>query len=176
MAVGSPSGSVIGSVLGRRSTVGSPAYALMLSGGTNVVIRAFSPEAVMQAIEHYQVNEILLVPTMIQMQVDHPAIGEHDLSSLRRITFGASPISEALLDRAVAALPRVQFVHAYGMTELSPVATILHHHEQVGEGRRLGRHRSGGRATFGVQVRIVEADDRPMPHGTVGEICVTVTW
>jgi long-chain acyl-CoA synthetase len=148
----------------------------MLSGGTNVVIRAFSPEAVMQAIEHYQVNEILLVPTMIQMQVDHPAIGEHDLSSLRRITFGASPISEALLDRAVAALPRVQFVHAYGMTELSPVATILHHHEQVGEGRRLGRHRSGGRATFGVQVRIVEADDRPMPHGTVGEICVTVTW
>ena len=46
-------------------------------------IRAFSPEGVMQAIERYQVNEILLVPTMIQMLVDHPAIGAHDLSSLR---------------------------------------------------------------------------------------------
>ena len=145
----------------------------MLSGGTNVVIRAFTPEGVMQAIERYRVNEILLVPTMIQMLVDHPAIGEHDLSSLRRITFGASPMSEALLDRAVAALPRMQFVQAYGMTELSPVATILHHHEQVGEGRKLGRHRSGGRATFGVQIRIVDADDRPVPHGTVGEICVS---
>ena len=82
-------------------------------------------------------------------------------------------MSEALLDRAVAALPRTQFVQAYGMTELSPVATILHHREQVGEGRKLGRHRSGGRATFGVQIRIVDADDRPVPHGTVGEICVS---
>ena len=74
--------------------------------------------------------------------------------------YGASPMSEALLDRAVAALPRTQFVQAYGMTELSPVATILHHREQVGEGRKLGRHRSGGRATFGVQIRIVDADDQ----------------
>ena len=59
------------------------------------------------------------------------------------------------------------------MTELSPVATILHHREQVGEGRKLGRHRSGGRATFGVQIRIVDADDKPVPLGTVGEICVS---
>ena len=63
-----------------------------------------------------------------------------------------------MLDRAVAALPRTQFVQAYGMTELSPIATVLHHREQVGEGRKLGRHRSGGRATFGVQVRIVAGD------------------
>ena len=62
---------------------GAAMYALMLSGGTNVVIRAFTPEGVMQAIERYRVNEILLVPTMIQMLVDHPAIGAHDLSSLR---------------------------------------------------------------------------------------------
>ena len=152
---------------------GAAMYALMLSGGTNVVIRAFSPEAVMQAIQHYRVNEILLVPTMIQMLVDHPAIRSHDMSSLRRIVFGASPMSEALLDRAVAALPNTQFVQAYGMTELSPIATILHHREQVGEGRNLGRHRSGGRPTFGTLVRIVDADDKPVPHGTVGEICVS---
>ncbi len=152
---------------------GAAMYSLMLSGGTNVVIRAFNPEGVMQAIERHRVNEILLVPTMIQMLVDHPAIGAYDLSSLRRIVFGASPMSEALLDRAVAALPRTQFVQAYGMTELSPIATVLHHREQVGEGRKLGRHRSGGRATFGVQVRIVDANDTPVPPGTVGEICVS---
>ncbi len=152
---------------------GAAMYALMLSGGTNVVIRAFSPEAVMQAVERYRVNEILLVPTMIQMLVDHPAIRSHDLSALRRIVFGASPMSEALLDRAVAALPNAQFVQAYGMTELSPVATILHHREQAGEGRKLGRHRSGGRATFGVLVRIVDASDNPLPPGTVGEICAS---
>jgi long-chain acyl-CoA synthetase len=151
---------------------GCAMYSVMLSGGSNVVIRAFSPEGVMQAIELYKVNEILLVPTMIQMLVDHPAISSHDMSSLRRIVFGASPMSEALLDRAVAVLPNARFVQAYGMTELSPVATILHHREQVGEGRKLGRHRSGGRATFGVEIRIVDADDKPVPSGTVGEICV----
>ena len=152
---------------------GAAMYALMLSGGSNVIIRSFSPPAVMHAIEHYKVNEILLVPTMIQMLVDHPAIGTYDLSSVRRIAFGASPMSEALLDRAVAALPHTEFVQAYGMTELSPVATVLHHREQVGEGRKLGRHRAGGRATFGVQIRIVDPDDRPVPTGTVGEICVS---
>jgi long-chain acyl-CoA synthetase len=152
---------------------GAAMYSLLLSGGTNVVIRAFSAEAVMQAVERYRVNQILLVPTMIQMLVDHPAIGSHDLSSIRRIAFGASPMSEALLDRAVAALPNAEFVQAYGQTELSPVATILHHREQVGEGRKLGRHRSGGRATFGVQVRIVDASDSAVPAGTVGEICVS---
>ena len=41
-----------------------------------------------------------------------PAIGAHDLSPLRRVLFGASPMNEALLDRAVAALPDTQFVQA----------------------------------------------------------------
>jgi long-chain acyl-CoA synthetase len=109
---------------------------------------------------------------MIQMLVDHPAIQGHDMASVRRIVFGASPMSDALLDRAVAALPHAQFVQVYGMTELSPIATVLPHSEQVGAGRRLGRHRSGGRATFGADIRIVDADDRPVPVGTAGEICV----
>jgi long-chain acyl-CoA synthetase len=127
----------------------------------------------MQAVQRYRVNEIPLVHTMIRSLVDHPAISSHDVSSLRRIALGASPLSEALLDRAVAALPNAQFVQAYGMTELSPVATILHHREQVGEGRKLGRHRFGGRAAFGAQIRIVDADDKPVPSGTVSEICVS---
>jgi long-chain acyl-CoA synthetase len=152
---------------------GAAMYSLMLSGGTNVLIRGFAPEPVMQAIERYRVNEILLVPTMIQMLVDHPTIGSHDLSSLRRIVFGASPMSEALLDRAMVALPHTKFVQLYGMTELSPIATTLHHEEQVGTGRALGRHRSAGRSTFGVQVRIAGADDETVPLGEVGEICVS---
>ena len=53
------------------------------------------------------------------------------------------------------------------MTELLAGSDHLHHREQVGGGRRLGRHRSGRRATFGVQIRIVDAE-----NGTVGKICV----
>ena len=72
------------------------------------------------------------------------------------IIYGASPISEAVLFRAMAALPRARFRQAYGMTELSPVATVLHWEEHIGEGFAKGRHRSAGRATYDCEVRIVD--------------------
>ncbi|WP_158814306.1 long-chain fatty acid--CoA ligase [Methylocapsa sp. S129] len=149
---------------------GAAMFALLLSGGANVIIKAFSPEAAMASIEREKVTEVLLVPTMIQMTVDHPALPSHDLSSLTRIVYGASPISEAVLDRAMAALPDTQFCQAYGMTELSPIATILHWKEHIGEGRAKGRHRAGGRATLGCEVRIVDPSDQPVAPGIVGEI------
>jgi long-chain acyl-CoA synthetase len=76
------------------------------------------------------------------------------------------------MSRATAALPNVQFTQAYGMTELSPMATVLHWKEHIGEGRSKGRHRGAGRATLGCEVRIVDPDNKPVPHGTVGEIIV----
>ncbi len=151
---------------------GAAMVSLLLSGGSNRMIRAFTPEAVLKAIQEEGITDVLLVPTMIQMLVDHPAVGDYDLSSVRRVSYGASPISEAVLDRAMKALPGVMFTQAYGQTELSPIATILHWPEHVGEGRARGRHRSAGRATLGAEVRIVDAEDNPVPTGEVGEICV----
>jgi long-chain acyl-CoA synthetase len=147
-------------------------YCMLLTGGINVVIRAFTPEAAAAAIERFGVTHTLFVPTMIQMFVDHPGIAGYDLSSLRQILYGASPISEAVLDRAMARLPGVRFLQAYGMTELSPMATLLMPQEHVGAGRAKGRHRSAGRAAMGVEVRIIDAQDQPVPPGTVGEIAV----
>ena len=146
-------------------------YSMFLSSGTSVIIKAFAPQVVFEAIERYQVTETILVPTMIQIIVDHPAVGLHDLSSLKRILYGGSPISEAVLDRAQAALPGVAFIQTYAQSELSPIATILHAHEHVGAGRACGRHRSGGRATFGVEIRVVDENDREVPRGAVGQIC-----
>ena len=100
-------------------------YMHFLAGGKHVVTRTFTPEGVAQTIERLQVTDVLLVPTMIQMFVDEPAIAKYDLSSLRRVIYGASAISEALLDRATSKLPNTEFVQAYGITQLSPCATIL---------------------------------------------------
>ena len=149
---------------------GAAMYALLLSGGSNVIIPSFTPEGVMAAIQNERVTEVLLVPTMIQMFVDHPALGSYDVSSLREVLYGASPISEAVLGRAMKALPTTQFLQAYGMTELSPIATVLHWKEHIGDGRAKGRHRGAGRSSLGCEVRIVDADDKPVPRGTVGEI------
>jgi long-chain acyl-CoA synthetase len=107
---------------------------------------------------------------MIQMLIEHPEFRNYDTSSFTKILYGASPITESLLDRALVAFPQSEFIQAYGMTELSPLATVLHGQNLKGEGRKLGRHRAAGRATYAVEVQIVDAEDRPVPHGTVGEI------
>ena len=151
---------------------GAAMYSVLLSGGSNVIIQGFTPDGVAAAIQRDRVTDVLLVPTMIQMFVDHPKLGSYDLSSLKGITYGASPISEALLGRAIKALPNVQFTQAYGMTELAPIATILHWKEHIGDGRAKGRHRAAGRVTLGCEIRIVDADDKVVPYGTVGEIAV----
>ena len=80
-------------------------YTHFLAGGSQAVLRAFTPERLAQTIERFKVTDILLVPTMIQMFVDDPSTSRYDLSSLRLIIYGASPISEALLNRAIEKLP-----------------------------------------------------------------------
>lgn len=142
-------------------------------GNTHVIVPAFNPESVLDTIERYRVTHALFVPTMIQMTVDHPAMQKpRDLSSLKSIAYGASPISEAVLDRAMAALPGVGFIQAYGMTELSPLATINPAYYHSVEGRKLGKLRSAGCAGFCVEVRIVDSAGNEVPHGTVGEVAV----
>lgn len=147
-------------------------YAALLQGGSNVIVQGFAPDGVMAAIAAEEVTDTLLVPTMIQMLVDHPSRAQHDLSSLRRVVYGASPISGAVLARAIAAIPGAAFIQAYGMTELSPCATLLHWSEHSGEGRVKRRDQGAGRAVIGCEVRVVGLDRNPVPPGTVGEIAV----
>jgi long-chain acyl-CoA synthetase len=151
-------------------------YLHFLAGGKHGAVRAFAPAAVAQAIEKFKVTHMLLVPTMIQMLVDHPGIEDHDLSSLRSVIYGASPMNEAVMERAMRKLPKVEFSQAYGMTELSPCATVLPWQDHLGEGRAKGRHRSGGRPTYMVDVRVVDANDQPVPSGVVGEIAMMGYW
>ncbi|WP_330184900.1 long-chain fatty acid--CoA ligase [Nocardia sp. NBC_01503] len=142
-------------------------YGTVLLGGAHVMIPAFDPVATLTAIERHAVTGTVLVPVMIQLLVDHPVTADHDLSSVQHLMYGASPISAAVLERAMKAFPAAGFVQAYGMTELSPIATLLSPADHI-----AGRLRSAGRAMPHSEVRIVDADDREVPHGTVGEIVV----
>ncbi|WP_028936953.1 acyl-CoA synthetase [Pseudonocardia spinosispora] len=135
-------------------------------GGTHVIVPGFTPAGVADAIERHRVTDVLLVPTMVQMLVDSPDTADSDLSSLCNLIYGASPISEALLERAGKRMPTAAFTQAYGMTELSPVATLL----SPGDHGVAGLRRSAGRAAPHAEVRIVDDEDREVPNGTVGEI------
>jgi acyl-CoA synthetase (AMP-forming)/AMP-acid ligase II len=137
-------------------------------GGRHVIIPGFEPVAVLSAIAEHRVTDLFLVPTMVQLVVDSPRLGEFDLGSVERLAYAASPMPESLLDRAMKALPNARFVSAYGMTELAPVATVLgpadHEHP--------AHRRSVGRAAPHAEVRIVGPDDVEQPRGRAGEVVV----
>ncbi|SFO48132.1 Acyl-CoA synthetase (AMP-forming)/AMP-acid ligase II [Pseudonocardia ammonioxydans] len=136
------------------------------AGGTHVIVPAFEPAAILAAITRHQVTDTLLVPTMIQLLIDHPTVGEHDLTSLRSVVYGASPIAQSTLERAMKTLPNASFTQAYGMTELSPLAALL----SPDDHRRTDLLRAAGRAAQNSEIRIVDPEDREVPRGTVGEI------
>jgi acyl-CoA synthetase (AMP-forming)/AMP-acid ligase II len=151
---------------------GAGGMTLTLQGATHAFVPSFTPQGVLQAIEEAKVTVSLLVPTMIQLLVDSPDIGRRQLGSLETVLYGASAISEPVLKRALAALPAARFVQAYGMTELSPVATLLAAERHVLEGPLAGKLRAAGQASQGTEVRIVDPQDEEVPRGTVGEIVV----
>lgn len=145
----------------------------LLMGNTHAVIPGFSADAVLRSLRDDDVTDVLLVPAMIQMLLDHPSALEGLAQCrLRRIVYGASPIAESLLDRAMEAFPGAEFIQAYGMTELAPLATLNPHANHIGEARRLGRHRAAGRASFCTEVKVVDPQGDECPRGTVGEVIV----
>lgn len=139
-------------------------------GGTHLFAGRFDPDQVLTLIETEGVTALTLVPTMLQMLLDRPR-AEKVMTSLRRILYGASPISPTLLRRALHMLPNVSFVQCYGMTELSPMATVLgsDEHDPDASDELLS---SAGQPIFGVELRIVDDDGWEMPSGEVGEVIV----
>lgn len=147
--------------------------ALFVRGGTHVIIPGFHPEAVVESLLNDGVTDMLLVPTMTQMLIDHPSIASvRGQLRLERLVSGASPLSEAVLKRAMAALPGVSIAHVYGMTELSPLATCnpFGFHKKEGDAAKLN---SAGRVTFSSELKIVDSEGNEVPRGTVGEVIVS---
>jgi long-chain acyl-CoA synthetase len=140
-------------------------------GGTHYFLPRFEPGKLLEMIPKYRITHLLLVPTMINMLMHHPELGEHDLSSLEQLSFGASPMPEPLLRRVVEILPQTRLVQAYGQSEASPVMTQLDYRDTSVEGANPGRSKSAGRAVLGCEVRILDENDNEVPRGTVGEIC-----
>jgi long-chain acyl-CoA synthetase len=126
---------------------------------------------VLNAIARDKVTVATFVPTMLSMLLELPDLDSYDLSSLRMITYGASPMPEALLTECMKRFPAVRFGQSYGMTELSPVATILGPEDHLPDAPKR-RLRSAGRPIWSAEVRVVDEKDCELPFGKVGEIVV----
>ena len=150
---------------------GARVYTTAVVGGKHVVIPRFTPVDALNAIMRDRVTVATFVPTMLAMLLELPDLGSYDLSSLRLITYGAAPMPEFVLTECMRRLPSVRFAQSYGMTELSPVATMLGPEDHMPDAPKR-RLRSAGRPISSAEVKVVDAQDRELPCGEIGEILV----
>lgn len=144
----------------------------VLMSGSNYFQPGFDPVATMEGIAQHKIERMVLVPTMINMFVNHPSIRDYDLTSLRAVLYGASPMPEAVIKKAMAELPEARFYQAYGQTEAAPGITILAWERHTFEGPLAGKIKSAGQAIPGVDLAIFDEDGNPVETGSVGEVCM----
>lgn len=147
--------------------------ALVWFGAANIVLPAFDPGAALDAIEAEQVTCAIAVPTMLAAMCEAQAAAPRDVSSLRWLSHGASPVALVVLRRAHD-LFGCELIHLYGATELSPLATVFRHEEQFLDHPRA---KSCGEPAPGVELRIVdpggvEPAGVDVPPGEPGEVAV----
>ncbi len=147
-------------------------FTAAMSCAHTVIMRKFDLEELFRNIEDHGIQNLSLVPTMIDMMLRHPRLATFDLSSMRRIGYGAAPSTPELQERALTAWPDVEFRHGYGMTEAAPLIAILdaEDHALTDHGRR--RMRSVGRPLAYVDVCILDPGGTEVPRGSSGEIVV----
>jgi long-chain acyl-CoA synthetase len=149
---------------------GTATFAVAMAGGCHSFVPRFDPVAALRAIED-GATHTLLVPTMINMLINHPDFGRYRTERLRAILYGASPMPKALMERALGLLPQAKFYQAYGQTEAGPVLTMLPPEQHQPQGPTAERLRSAGRCLSAVEVRILDPKGEDVPRRTVGEIC-----
>lgn len=141
----------------------------LLKGGSIMALARFDAARVMQLIQDYRINCIMLVPTMIYTILDHPEFDKYDLSSLETVFYGASAISPHRLREAIERIGPV-FSQFYGQAEAPMVITTLRKCDHdVNDLQRLA---SCGRPSPWLDVQLFDEQDQPVVDGEPGEICV----
>jgi acyl-CoA synthetase (AMP-forming)/AMP-acid ligase II len=138
-----------------------------LRGGAAAILPGFAPASYIEAIERWRPTALNLVPTMLQMLFQTPAIDEADLSSVETIVYGASPMPRPVLERALALWGPV-FAQYYGQTE-APLAICClgkEDHADASPERLL----SCGRPSIETEIRLVDEEGREAAPGEAGEI------
>ena len=139
------------------------------TGATVVLHRDVDVAQILGDIGRHKVTMTGLVPTVLQMMLEHPASHAVDFTSLGKFLYGAAPIPLPLLKQGLERM-QCDFVGTYGMTESTGVCVMLapaDHHD-----RDAARLRSVGTPIFGAQIRIIDGEDKDVAEGDTGEILV----
>jgi fatty-acyl-CoA synthase len=151
---------------------GSVVIPVHVKGGTIVTLNGSDPEAIGGTIETQKVDMIYAVPTVLYRILEMNLPGKYDLSSLKTIRYGGSPISPAKLEILLELFGRI-FVQGYGSTECWPSVTILGRKDHGTQTQQqIDRLLSVGRPMPGEEVIICDEGGKLMPAGQRGEIWI----
>jgi len=141
-----------------------PGYSVWYAGGTMVVMRRFDPRSILRVIQEQRITGMAMVATMVHLIRAEPDRDSFDTTSVRWMIF--SQVTPTLYRETRETFPNARLVEGYGMTETCNGLTYLDadHMES-----KLG---TAGRPIHGVDIRIVDEDDNPLPPGEVGEIVI----
>jgi long-chain acyl-CoA synthetase len=128
-----------------------------------ILMRWFDPAGWLELAQRHRVERTTLVPSMIQMLLAQP-LEEADLSALAAVSSGASPLAADTRQEFEARVPGAVIYEGYGCTESASIISS----------NPLGARRPGsvGRPIPGCEVAIRDDEDRVLPPGQDGEICV----
>ncbi len=152
--------------------IGGSGWALagMSRGGHSIIVRDIDPAAILALIARHRITETFVVPAVLMFMLATPELATTDVSSLRTIFYGASPISEDVLVRSMKALG-CNFAQVYGLTETTGAITSLLPEDHDPDGPRSRLLQSAGRPFDHVELRIVDpGSGKVLPVGKVGEV------
>ena len=137
-------------------------------GCKNIIIPEVDPELILNLIEKEKIELALLVPAIILFLLNHPNVGNTDFSSLRQVLYGASPIAEDTLKKAIDVMD-CDFWQVYGLTETTGLGTTMRPEDHDPS---RGKLRSCGKAYPGIDIKIVDENNKEVNDGEVGEILI----
>jgi len=162
-----------------RSLVVTPFYALSgggwdaicsCMGSMTVIHRNFNPVDVLETIQSEHITDVHLVPVMINFIVNCPDFDNFDVSSLKRITYGASPMPPELMKRAMEKIGPI-FIQDFGCAE-GGLLTLLFEPDHIVEGpkEKTRRLASCGKGLPDLDVRVLNEHGKDVKPGEVGEL------
>lgn len=146
-------------------------YALVLlaigapiMGAKTIVMNKFDPGQFLTHVQTSKVTALHIVPPIVVFLAKHPVVDRFDLSSVKRIVCGAAPLGEELGQLCKKRLAGVDLLQGYGMTELSPVATI-----SPVNNTKLS---SCGTLVPNTRAKLVDPEGNEVKQGERGELCI----
>jgi len=151
-------------------------WAITWVGGTHVLISEFDAKVVLETIEREKVTLTNLIPTMLNLMVNHPDVGKFDYRSLRVLLSGGAPIAPEVVRKIVETF-KCDYIQTYGMTETSPYLTLSilkEHLNKLPYEDQLRFKSKTGREFIGVELKVVNegGEEVKKDEKEVGEIIV----